>query len=288
MRIPDDYKKSVVFFGIAAKGSTPENLKINYRGTGFIISVPSRQHKGQNFIYLITAKHVVVDINGREFFVRANKKDGDAIVFTGDSNARWWYHPNEAEASDVAVFRLPIPQNIFNTMDCALVPEELILTDEKSQKENIGAGDEVFIVGLFSYHSGSRKNLPIIRMGNIAMMSDANEPVQTSAFGNMEAYLIEARSFGGMSGSPVFVTKEIALGRTQIHLLGLIHGHWDISPEKIMDSASEDAGSKPNVNLGIAIVAPAKKILETIYRAELVEDRAQLEAKMNAKKTNLQ
>jgi hypothetical protein len=67
---------------------------------------------------------------------------------------------------------------------------------------HIGIGDAVFITGLFSHHPGKARNLRVIRVGNIAAMPD--EPVKTQR-GEMEAYLIEARSLGGLSGSPVFV-----------------------------------------------------------------------------------
>jgi hypothetical protein len=56
----------------------------------------------------------------------------------------------------------------------------------------------------------------------------------------MDAYLAEGRSIGGLSGSPVFVRNTVnrrvptAKGRPKhisglgsLHLLGLIHGHWE-------------------------------------------------------------
>src|SRR5262249_44093887 len=60
------------------------------------------------------------------------------------------------------------------------------------------------------------------------------------------------------------------------YLLGLMHGHWEIREgdfnEIEMPSAAED---EEPVNLGIAIVVPAKKILDILYRRELVEQRRQ-------------
>ena len=123
------------------------------------------------------------------------------------------------------------------------------------------------MTGLFAHLGGSTRNLPIVRLGNIAMMPD--EPVPTKT-GMMEAYLIEARSIGGLSGSPAFVRK-IVQGRGKLYLLGLMHGHWDIPPENKNDFADMD--SFGSVNMGIAIVVPAKKILEVLNQPELVELR---------------
>ena len=74
---------------------------------------------------------------------------------------------------------------------------------EKVIKENeIEVGEEVFVTGLFSHHHGQSKNIPIVRVGNISAMPE--EKIQTKEH-LMDAYLIEARSIGGLSGSPVFV-----------------------------------------------------------------------------------
>jgi hypothetical protein len=50
-------------------------------------------------------------------------------------------------------------------------------------------------VGLFSEHQGAERNIPIVRVGNIAAMPE--EPVLTTSWGAIDAYLIEARSIGG-------------------------------------------------------------------------------------------
>lgn len=59
-----------------------------------------------------------------------------------------------------------------------------------------------------------------------------DEKVETKFFGDIDAYLIESRSLGGVSGSPVFFCKpqQTNKGLTpgiKVYLGGLIHGHWD-------------------------------------------------------------
>jgi len=279
MRIPDDNKKCVVFFGVEIQDGA--SIKIKWGGTGFLVNVQSDKVAGMHFVYLATARHVAAQTKGTVFYIRFNTKDGNSLEFRVGEEPTWWFHPSEAEAADVAVLALGIPLEIFKSLDVVRVDSKQFVTDSALKAENIGAGDEVFIVGLFSYHAGNHKNIPIVRMGNIAMIPD--EPVQTKDFGNMEAYLIEARSTGGISGSPVFVLKQREIGKWTVHLLGLIHGHWNIDSEKIIDAISADGAIKAGVNVGIAIISPAKKILDILNRKELADARAKLEADEIAK-----
>jgi len=93
------------------------------------------------------------------------------------------------------------------------------------------------------------------------------DKLPTKSFGDMEAYLAEGRSIGGLSGSPVFVRSTVKMpeqtaegklgyisGLGAFHLLGLMHGHWDLP---VSFSSSEQAEA---VNMGVSIVVPAKKI----------------------------
>jgi hypothetical protein len=98
-------------------------------------------------------------------------------------------------------------------------------------------------------------------------------------------YLIEARSIGGLSGSSVFLhlsdtrIKErngAKIWRNQIsfHLLGLVHGHWDM-PEARTDDILEDSMQNERLNVGIAIVVPATRIAEVINHPLLIAQREQ-------------
>ena len=108
----------------------------------------------------------------------------------------WWYHPTDKESVDVAAFGWDEPKGL----DVVGVPSEMFLTDEIIQESNVGPGDEVFYPGLFSRHAGAEKNLPILRSGNIAMMPTEDLPdAKIGDYrGLIDAYLIEARSMGGL------------------------------------------------------------------------------------------
>jgi hypothetical protein len=67
----------------------------------------------------------------------------------------------------------------------------------------------------------------------------------------------------------------VDLGRYR--LLGLMQGHWDLPDTDA--AVTEGAGKrKESVNVGIGVVVPIRKILETLYQEELVQERARLEA----------
>jgi len=267
MLIPDEVRKSVVFLLYVNK-----KQQLNLAGTGFFVSVQPDEFDGRTFVYLITAKHVIVA-------VRQHSIDGNIIVRINDRNGGqqtiavhesvWKEHPTDSSV-DISVLNWAPKEDVF---DYLTLPETMLATDEIIKRESIGLGDEVFITGLFVSHFGKARNIPIVRVGNIASMPE--EKVDTSTFGSIEAYLIEARSIGGLSGSPVFVNLSGIRGNqirnNVLYLLGLIHGHWD-TQEKAIDGLKED-NSGGNVNMGIAIVVPSTKILEVINQPIFAEIR---------------
>jgi hypothetical protein len=148
---------------------------------------------------------------------------------------------------------------------------------------DIGIGDEVFSTGLFGPVDGTKRNIPIVRHGNISMMP--GEQIQTE-LGYADLYLVEARSLPGISGSPVFVRPtldfkikhktgfpaDVFAAGVGVILLGLMHGHWDVR-ESEMNEAFFQQDRKRGVNMGIGMVVPAIKILETINQEELTAMR---------------
>jgi hypothetical protein len=162
----------------------------------------------------------------------------------------------------------------------------MAVTQEIISKEQIGLGTEVFLVGLFAHHFGKRKNIPIVRVGNISAMPE--ELVETR-MGKIDAYLVEARSLGGLSGSPVFANLgvvrmhdgqlQMRTGDPFLYLLGLMHGHWDLRVSEIDDDVVDNTGIQ-RVNMGIGIVVPAQKIIEVINQPRIVQAEAEHEAEL--------
>jgi hypothetical protein len=272
MRVPDETRKCVAFVGM----KTARGYEV--KGTAFFIG--RRRQVGDHnfsFMYAVTAKHVIDGIRdkGSDICMRVNFRDGSSQWIESKASS-WRFHPDDLEI-DVAVLEL-MPND---QVDLLLFPLEAFATDEIISKEGIGIGDTVFLTGLFASHYGRKRNIPIVRMGNIAAMPE--EPIETS-FGLFDAYLVESRSIGGLSGSPVFVQQErlrmhngelvyAPLG-SPFYLLGLMHGHWD-APMPNQDDVTTDILNKETVNMGIAMVIPATKIREVITQPAIkdFEDR---------------
>ncbi len=272
MQIPDEIRKCVVFICYKIAEGT------QLAGTAFFVSVPL-EIPGFQVVYLITAKHIIEGIRERSIdqkvYVRMNLKSEPAqLIQTSIEN--WIFHPKESNV-DVAVLNWAPPQDIF---DYRIVPLVMTATEEVIKREEIGVGDDVFLTGLFANHYGLQRNLPIIRIGNIASMPE--EKVHTETLGDIDAYLVEARSIGGLSGSPVFayigtmrrIGTTMQMGRQGplFFWLGLMHGHFDLSKLE-MDNLIEDSLTNLTINMGIAIVVPVWKILEVMNQEAFMKAR---------------
>ncbi|MEP0324621.1 hypothetical protein [Bauldia litoralis] len=274
--------QSVAFIGIKKEGSfTP-------RATAFFVRYTDGTH---HFNHVVTAEHVVSGLltAGHEIWLRINLVDGGTWESKMDHSA-FCFHP-EAERSptDVAVSPINIPfiNNAANSRADVLTlpingPTSFVAKAEWAQRY-IGLGTEVAAVGLFRSHYGKSKNVPVIRVGNISAMP--TEPVFTKYAGYLEAYLIEARSIAGLSGSPVFVVPDpaefIAEGLANkgdenfptACLLGLMHGHFDVRNLNEDVVTEDDMASPSGIHTGMGVVIPVHKIVETINHPDLAKSR---------------
>jgi len=274
MLVPDDIRKCTVFICrkyMLSGRSEAESLLPD--GTGFFVSVPIPEiAAGAGVVYVVTAKHVIEKSPTRSLdnhiYIRVNSVNGPPAIIATDPGD-WVTHPTDASV-DVAVLTVgAIDSNVY---DYKHFSTNMAATKEIIEKNGIGVGDEIFLTGLFVNHYGQKRSLPIVRVGNIALMPE--EPI-TSGNKLMDAYLVEARSIGGLSGSPVFVHLigprpggATSLGG-QIYWLGLMHGHWDGR----LSDADAVRGDPEAVNMGIAIVIPVEKILEVLNQDLFVKQR---------------
>jgi hypothetical protein len=173
------------------------------------------------------------------------------------------------------------------------ISEVTFATPQIIDKYEFGIGDEVYISGLFTKLTETAKNQPVLRTGNIAMMPD--EKIDFPSIGLIDAYLIETRSIGGLSGCPVFARHTVSTPLTEekdgppigrhkrlygggsSYLLGSMIGHWQIP--KDFDPTLSEA-----VNMGLSAVVPLYKILEVVNRQELVEMRKAVKEEQTKKR----
>jgi hypothetical protein len=258
MRVPDSLLNCVGF--VSRDQDQPD-----YRASAFVVSVPHDAKSG--YLHLVTAKHVAVQLQNGEAMIALNGKDGLPLWMKNGNEVPWFFHPE----TNVDVAILPMASIRLNEYDYQDISTAVFLTEERNRKYGVGIGDEVVNVGLFRPYYGDVRLIPLVRTGTVAMMPARTIP--HPKFGTMDAYLVEGRSIGGLSGSPVFVRSTVqlqtmdkdgeaapcsALG--QYHLLGLISGHLETLPNQ---------DSQYGVNMGFSIVVPAAKIYEGLFSGEL-------------------
>lgn len=280
------------------------------RATAFLTVI-----KGEPFWtgYVVTAAHVLEGIGNRAFYLRFNTQAGFDDVET--SRYEWFIH----DYADVALARVQWSTYALQSIH----PEQFIGADYDLRVQEmrdagliqlpglfsgstiqIETGNDVSIIGLFAQHYGRSKSLPVARAGTIARMP--SEPVEYVHPGGTHskatAYLVEFRSWGGQSGSPVLVHRKLfnlvpvqtsslpgdtdAEGfgsgtiwvqspETEVFgLLGLVSGHFDIEQEA--QTSGDIFGSITTaINSGIAIVTPADAVRDLLWRDDVVEDRLQ-------------
>jgi hypothetical protein len=269
MKVPDEIRKCVAFIG--QRNQIDESF--TYRGTCFFVGITYPD--GFKTGYAVTAKHVIENISktgSKEILTRYNLKNNKTVEVS-TKFTDWAHHPDPTVDIAINYFKGFKPE-----MDHMALPISMFATDQVIKEEEIGIGEEVFITGLFKNHVGQAKNIPILRVGNIAGMP---EEKVSAALGPMEAYLIEARSIGGLSGSPVFVNLGLIRNTTKAgvymmtshsphYFLGLMHGHWDENSSKVDDIEKNETRQ---VNMGIGIVVPASKLLDFLNRPKIKAQR---------------
>jgi hypothetical protein len=282
MRVPDIILKCVVFLGQDTEHGR------RYKGTGYVVI---NYHPEKSFLFLVTAAHVAEELDGFDFYIRANHRDGRVVELTQKcEQSLWWYHPTERESVDVAAMAIPF-QEILE-LDLQPIPVPMFINEATIKSKNIGVGDEVFVAGLFTNAKGTSKQLPIIRIGNVAMMPEEKIffPTDDKPDQWLYANLLESRSIGGLSGSPVFIRETVRIdtsshsgGRMRVatareesgepteiagvgrfHFFGSMVGHWQIPLPAEFSRTQLEA-----VNMGIAPMVPAHKILEVLTQPEL-------------------
>jgi hypothetical protein len=272
MRVHDDLLNSVAFI----VGTVDGNHRV--LGTGFFLGLitPSPGGEDSHHYYFITAKHCLRDVTDVE--IRLNKLEGGTGLIQIE---RPWFI---SETADVAAIHLAPP---FRTFSYLPIDGGIALTDTRIVQYKIGIGDEVMTVGLLFQREGQHRNLPIVRTGIISAMPD--EPIRDETIGAYSAYLVEARSTHGLSGSPVFVILEPgrvvpekvtninnpvaqAIAKHRItFLLGVVRGFYPASMEEIPFEITQEMLEA--INTGITAVTPIQEAIGLLNRADVSSER---------------
>jgi hypothetical protein len=191
--------------------SADKGVKVG--GTGFLVNVlasdlgewllpdvepvPHRHHS-----YVVTNRHNLDNLERPEHLpksvVRLNTEDGKTSIIPAKPED-WYLSDNH----DLAV--LPIR---YRDGDKFLsINARTFLTREIATQQDVGIGDEVFMIGRFINHEGNQRNSPTIRFGHVSMMPSEDDPVvhRNSPTGKQVSFLVEVHTVPGYSGSPVLV-----------------------------------------------------------------------------------
>ena len=284
----DQIKKTVVFLQtswldlppLSASGAPNARPRFQQSvGTGFLIFVaipelgkaPSGLDRGVDF--LVTAKHMIqqetTDHQAGPYALKTTIRYNTLATVPG-TDRHWdsfdaqildqrgdlaWFVDDLDPIADVALTPIQLDQNAeFKTVGEESFAKKSVLT-----AQHVNENDELLFAGLFTGYFGALKNYPIVRHGRLALMPGEDIAFEcTKPDKKSQIYLAEVMSFGGNSGSPVFLRLggiREGIGNNFVSgysyfLLGLMKGF--VSDEEAKQ------------NTGIAMVVPVDKINEVL------------------------
>jgi hypothetical protein len=233
--------------------------------------------------YCVTARHLL-QRRFRKFYVSAREFPEVEV-----DHDQWVQH----SSTDLAICRME-----------QLEAGRTVKFPIRQRIDKISAGHNVFMIGLLDpLETHTREVELVARFGHVALpevtVSICLDLEKPSELTSVHARLIETRSWGGESGSPVFIhseyyydasglssftgmlrpsgfrKSEVRASQTDYTLLGILHGHFNA------ESPSEPNRVMPDehiidVNAGIAVVIPTEDILKLLMSDErLLRDREQ-------------
>jgi hypothetical protein len=201
-RIPDN-----LTYGISFTYRTRADAINNARhgGTAFLVAKPLEGVEADiggpsYFIYAVTNYHVAW---GDTPVIRLHRRDGK-IEIIELNKSDWVPHP-DGEDLAIAFVSNRMSQDVIGQIK--YVSTKQIVTPEIIASHDIGLGDDVFMIGRFLNHQGTKDSIaPAVRQGSISMMP---QPIWNSVTNHdAPSFAVEMRSRTGFSGSPVAVYRN--------------------------------------------------------------------------------
>jgi hypothetical protein len=253
------FGKSTIYTNVLLQ-KKENNIFINH-GTGILYNPDDNKQS-----YVITCEHVlrnpeiyVVISADSELVKKLNFKNEKGVNIRGCfweldgqllrlkikliKDTTFIRHPQKE--IDLGIFPLQVFSFLtLNTGEIEKFTKTTFLRDKNFGNKNfLNIGEEIFFSG-FPFGLGTDEILsPIVRSGTISWVSE-----------NKDIFLLDAFSYGGNSGSPIF-TKMNALSseRKRPYLVGMVTGH-------IVSSGNE--------NIGLATCVSIQKIKELLEMAK--------------------
>ncbi len=246
---------------------------------------------GKAYLYVVTNWHVAVR-NGASV-IRVNTKDGktDSWAFGPED---WFFD----QALDIAIVSISFDPSKHRYAGLGI---EGLVTKDSVERDGIGPGDDVFMVGRFVDHDGGEVNTPAVRFGHISVNPT---PIEQPNRQYVDAFCVDMHSRSGYSGSPVFVyrtpgydlndrlssdmkdAKILFSGTNLLMLLGIHFAQfpeiWEIGkPEKAREESAVPLiteGMHVKGLSGMTCVIPAWEIARLLEDPKLKGPRDAVEA----------
>lgn len=276
-KIPPTFLDSV--FYLYKSASDAKEGKRN-GGTGFFVAVG--RGDSPPFLYAVSNWHIVGPGPGLEnaTVARVNTKGGGSEALDG---LTWLHH---GDGDDLAIARVGLAPDYFaySAIPSSLFlvsipgPFEALNEEDKRATTPFGPGNEVFFIGRYADHEGKEKNYPVVRFGNVAM--EPREPIRSELGIDQDSFIVESRSTGGFSGSPVFVNPSALIHedgvsdfymKMKTYLLGIVWGHGDLFQRVLGPDQETTAPGDPmwvKQNSGLMYVVPSWKLRDQLMSDE--------------------
>jgi hypothetical protein len=249
-------------------------------GSGFLVGVRTNYEGRLNeHLYVVTNAHVIRKA-GDTPVLRLNTKDGTVEILKTTALS-WIRHPTGDDLS-IRSITLSIEVHDFSYVEW---PYEFL---SDANMYLVGPGADTVTIGRFITHDGKQRNLPSLRFGNIAMMP--LEPIEHPDGYLQESFLVESRSLGGYSGSPVFAylpadpkrrnyppKPHAAISKRQIKCIGVDWGHLShMEPVLAADKKTPtDQKLWVKVNTGMSPAVPAWRLEQLLDDEATIMNREQ-------------
>ena len=177
--------ESLVFFLYA---NSPKSGKfVGPLGTGFFVGVESGVPPYDvAHVYAVSCWHVISGQVGASN-IRINTKAQENPKASNSRNtpngktriidfdpAEWQFKSN---GDDLAI--VDVTDRLNSTSDeISALPISWLVNKEFINTEELGIGEDGFMLGLFTNHTGKDRNLIAARFGNLSLLAQDNEPIE--------------------------------------------------------------------------------------------------------------
>jgi hypothetical protein len=251
-------------------------------GTGFFVNYVDQRWPGKKFPYLVTAKHVLQDVDGSlltSVKIRMNLKSAvegrdygfieDIAVTDAKGQLAWLQSENAADD----VVALPLAPN-EKEFDFGAISTRSFLKERVADPNDVSEGDELYFIGLMQQYYGVNRNYPLVRRGSVALLTD--EAITTPS-GGQKLYIAQLESWPGNSGSPVFLMGDRGTAEEKnLRFLGMVVGSFlnRVSVPLGGGGAGRQLEGGDMSNTGITCVVPASVLMGVLDSASARQGRA--------------